>query len=187
MHATRPRREPVGHEGLECVDLLARGVDFRMEILGDGSERASLEGRLAGSLGGRVKLLGWVDERGILATLRRASLFVLPSRRESLGVALMEAMACAKAVVATSVGGVPEVTDAGRCALLVPPEDPNALADAVATLLADPRRRADLGLAARARIVESFRLDQSVARLRQLWKEAIAGGGRPGMRASGGS
>jgi len=164
--------------------LLARGARFCLEILGEGPARADLEKRLEGPLASRVTLAGWAGEGRILDTLRRASLFVLPSRWESQGVALMEAMACGKAIVATRVGGVPEVTADGKAALLVPPEDPGALAQAIESLLADPARRESLGRAARERVIEAYRLDRSVASLRELWGKAAPGGRRGASRTS---
>ncbi|MBI3450760.1 MAG: glycosyltransferase family 4 protein [Acidobacteria bacterium] len=152
--------------------LAARAVDFRWEIYGEGEDRARMEPRLASGLGSKVKLMGWADEATLMSALARAALFVLPSRHESLGVALLEAMACGVAAVATEVGGVPEVTDRGRCARLVPAGDPSALADGIASLLADAPGRAALGLAARERVVSAFRLDESVLRLRKVWHEA---------------
>jgi len=155
-----------------AAELLASGVDFRMEILGDGPERSVLQARLDGPLGSRVRLLGEATEEEVLAALRRASVFALPSRTESLGVALMEAMSCERAVVAADVGGVPEVLDGGRCGLLVPPGDAGPLAGAIRDLLRDPARRRTLGKAARERVIQRFRLEDSVAALRALWSGA---------------
>jgi glycosyltransferase involved in cell wall biosynthesis len=159
-------------------ELARRGVAFSLEIAGDGEERPAIEGRLHGALATKVRLLGRLDEKGVIEALARASIFVLPSRRESLGVALMEAMSCERPVVAAAVGGVPEVLDGGRCGMLVPPEDPLALASAIAGLLADPERRAALGAAGRERVRSRFRLDESVMALRAVWREAI-GAARP--------
>ncbi|HZE89964.1 MAG TPA: glycosyltransferase family 4 protein [Verrucomicrobiae bacterium] len=158
---------------LDAAGLLRkRGIDFRWEIYGDGEERARMETRLAQGLASHVQLMGWADEATLMSALSRASLFVLTSRHESLGVALLEAMACGVAAVATEVGGVPEVTDRGRCARLVPAGSPPALAEGIAALLADAPARAALGVAARERVVAAFRLDESVLRLRKVWHEA---------------
>jgi len=78
-------------------------------------------------------------------------LFVLPSRHEPFGIVNMEAMASGKAIVATSVGGVPEIVRDGENGMLVPPDDPQALADAINRLLDDDPLRRRLGQAGRAR------------------------------------
>lgn len=161
-------------------ELLSRDVEFRLEILGDGEMREALRRRLKGPLAERVRLAGWADERAVIDLLGRCSIFVLPSRAESLGVALMEAMACGRPVVATDVGGVPEVLGGDPCGVLVPPENPRALADAIASLLEDRERRRSLAEAGRRRVVQEFRLERSVARLEELWRDLTrsgAGGG----------
>ncbi len=167
-------------------ELLLRDVDFRLEILGDGEMREALRRRLTGSLAERVRLVGWGDERAVIDLLGRCSIFVLPSRAESLGVALMEAMACGRPVVATDVGGVPEVLGADPCGVLVPPEDPRALAEAIGSLLADRERRCSLAEAGRRRVVEAFRLERNVARLEDLWRDLMrSGAGRGAARGRG--
>jgi starch synthase len=116
---------------------------------------------------------GRADERSVMESLNRASLFVLPSRTEGMPVALMEAMASGKAVVATRVGGVPELLEEGRSGVIVAPEDPPALAGALSELLADPARRRALGSAARDRVVDRFRLSECTARLVALWRGGV--------------
>jgi glycosyltransferase involved in cell wall biosynthesis len=116
-------------------------------IAGDGPLAAPLreQVRLAGA---DVLLLG--DRRDIPALLAVADVFVLPSRWEARALVLQEAMRAGRAIVATKTGGTPELTGADS-AVLVPPEDDAALAEAVLAVLADPALAAALGLAARAR------------------------------------
>jgi glycosyltransferase involved in cell wall biosynthesis len=154
-------------------ELLRQGRNFRMEILGDGELREALQARLSGPLAEKVSMPGRADERSVMESLNRASLFVLPSRTEGMPVALMEAMASGKAVVATRVGGVPELLEEGRSGVIVAPEDPPALAGALSELLADPARRRALGSAARDRVVDRFRLSECTARLVALWREGV--------------
>ncbi len=94
---------------------------------------------------------GWLDEAAKREQLAQCAVFVLPSLSEGLPVALLEAMAWGRPIVATRMGGVPEVVDDGVEALLVPPADPAALAAAIGRLLGDPRERLRLGRAARKR------------------------------------
>jgi glycosyltransferase involved in cell wall biosynthesis len=89
----------------------------------------------------------------------------------------MEAAAAGRPVVATSVGGVPEVVEDGRTGLLVPPGDPHALAQALASVLADPIRASALGDAARTLARERFGIDRQVQRTIELWMRLVAGRG----------
>jgi glycosyltransferase involved in cell wall biosynthesis len=119
----------------------------RTVIAGDGplAGRLAEQARLADA---DVILLG--DRRDVPALLAVADVFVLPSRWEARALVLQEAMRAGRAIVATKAGGTPELTGA-EAALLIPPEDDAALAEAVLALLADPALAAALGLAARAR------------------------------------
>jgi glycosyltransferase involved in cell wall biosynthesis len=113
------------------------------------------EGPLAGRLGEQARLAGadvilLGDRRDVPALLAVADVFVLPSRWEARALVLQEAMRAGRAIVATKAGGTPELTGADA-AVLIPPEDDAALAEAVLAVLADPALAATLGLAARAR------------------------------------
>ena len=115
-------------------------------VIGEGPERANLEGRSKRlGLNERFKLLGWSDDaRSILDD---ADLFVLPSRAEGLPLSICEAMFAELAVIACDVGSVREVVDHGVTGLVVPVDDPSALKDAIASLLADEPRRSMMGRA----------------------------------------
>lgn len=126
---------------------------FRLEIFGDGSERAQLQAR-ARELGIDATFHGVVtDARDRLESL---DIFVLPSRGENLPVSILEAMAAALPVVATRVGGVPEQVGDGATGILVEPGDAAALASALDTLLGDPELRLALGRRAPQRLRERF-------------------------------
>jgi glycosyltransferase involved in cell wall biosynthesis len=150
--------------------LVERGVRFRCLLCGDGSERASLERQAAElGLGGRVVFLG--EQRQVADVLAAADLFVLPSRYEGLGVAILEAMAMALPVVATRVGGIPEAVEDGRTGWLVPAEDDTALADAMAKLIAAPEHARDLGRCGRERILERFAMAHTAEAYERLYEE----------------
>jgi colanic acid/amylovoran biosynthesis glycosyltransferase len=130
------------------VAALHPGV--RLVVAGDGAGRAETAA-LAASLGvaGRVALLDEQPRARVAELLNGCALFVLPSRAESFGIALVEAMACGRPVVGTRVGGIPEIVHDGVDGLLVPPDDPAAMACAIELLLADAPAAERMGARAR--------------------------------------
>jgi len=93
---------------------------------------------------------------------------------EPLGIVNLEAMACETAVVASAVGGIPEVVEDGVTGLLVPPADPEALATAVNELVADPERARQMGVAGRRRAVEQFSWRAVAERTAELYEQLVA-------------
>ncbi len=159
-------------------DLLLRALpalpDATAILVSDGPEREHLAG-LADELGvaSRVIMPGWVeDPRSWLSTY---DVFVQPSRMESFPLSILEAMLASRPVVATDVGGVSELVVEGETGLLVPPEDPEALAGALGSLLGDPARRQRMGEAGRTRATRDFSLDQMVRSYESLYDELLAG------------
>lgn len=163
------RLEPVKGAGelLDAFLLAARTAPrLRLVIGGDGPLRGALldRAREAG-MAGRVRLDGsWVRPEDLLPAL---DLFVLASRNEGMGRALVEAMAAGLPVAGTAVGGIPEVLEEGGAGILVPPGDPEALAEAIARLAADGRLAAHYGRRARARAVAfgAGRMNHALLRL----------------------
>lgn len=152
---------------------------LRLTIIGDGPQRARLEA-LAGTLGvgERVLFLGLRPHAVVMEWMRRAMMLVLPSvltangRAEGLGMVMLEAAACGVSVVATRVGGIPEGVAEGRSGLIVPPRDVEALAAAMDILAADPARRAAMGHAGRAFVVERFDLRRQTEML-ECWYDDL--------------
>lgn len=170
----------------KAVDVLleatARAVQaepsFRLEIAGDGPCRDDLVA-LADRIGlaGHVRFLGVVsDVPGVLA---RGSQFVLSSLSEGIPLVALEAMSVGLPVVATSVGGLPEVVEDGETGLLVPPRDPEALARAMLRLYRDPDLCSELGRTARARALALFDVRRMVAEYEDLYLSLL---GRPPRR-----
>lgn len=154
------------------ITAVARLGDVHLAVLGDGEERARLRAHAERlGVGGRVHFVGWWLD--VPAALSDADLVVLSSRNEGTPVALIEAAACGRAVVATDVGGVRSVVADGEHGLLVPPEDAGAFADSVADLLADPDRRRAMGRAARA-ASSRFDEDRLVGDVRALYDELLS-------------
>ena len=116
--------------------------DLTLVLVGDGPERGRLQSRAANlGLATRVRFLGSVERSRIPALFCGADAFAFPSRGEGFGIALLEAMAAGVPAVAAAAGGVPEFAHDGENALLVPPDDPAALAEGLARLIADPQLR----------------------------------------------
>lgn len=131
-------------KGLEYLVKAMTAVDGNLIIAGDGPSRAKLEKLVKSQrVEGKVKLVGRVDEEEKVKLLSNCKAFVMPSLFESYGLAAAEAMSYGKPVVASSVGGLPEVV--GEGGVLVPPKDPAALAQALVRMLKDPGMRKDLG------------------------------------------
>ena len=163
-----------------------RDLRAALETLPDRPWRARLAGPGAQTLAAafepwpQVELLGLLDEAATLEALQDADIFVLPSRAEGLPLALLEAMSCGLACVATRTDGMRDAIDPGRTGLLVPPRDPAALSAAIGELLVDPHLRNRLGRGARQAAVEHF--DERIAgrRLGEAWRRAA---GQPGAGA----
>ena len=167
-----------GHDVLiEAVRLLRRrNVAARLEVVGEGPLRGDLEGQIAAAgLTGDIDLLGARPHDEVLNLLRRSTIFALPSTiaadgdRDALPTVITEAMALGTPVVSTAVSGIPEQVDTGRTGLLVPPDDPAALADALELLLSQPELRRRLAIAGRERAADRFDLARSVSALREVF------------------
>lgn len=154
--------------------LRDRSPRLRIWIAGEGSLRdALLTEHRALHLDDRVRFLGFRDD--VTALLRAADLFVLSSYLEGLGTSILDAMAAGLPVVATRVGGIPEVVRDGETGLLVPPRNPEALADAMARVAGDASLRGAMGARGRETVRE-FGADRTAALTRSLYERLIAAG-----------
>lgn len=132
---------------------------------------------------GRVKFVGAVDEAELKRHYLASDIFCLPSRYESLGLVLLEAMSMGRPVVASRVGGIPEVVDEGVTGLLFEADDVADLAGALRRLIADPALRRAMGTAARRRYEETFSLGVVIRSLLAHYAETIAEHRRSGIAA----
>jgi glycosyltransferase involved in cell wall biosynthesis len=160
-----------------AVNVLRLYPDARFECVGSGPELASLQARVADrAIAGSFSFLGQRDD--IPALLNAADIFVLPSRNESLPNSVLEAMASALPVVASAVGGVPEIIDDDRTGLLWPAGDARALAHQLARVMGDAPLGARLGAAARAEAERRFSFDRMVSAFEALYQRELAQRGR---------
>jgi rhamnosyl/mannosyltransferase len=154
-----------------------RQMKGHLLIAGAGPEREAME-IMAGRLGlrERVSFLGEVSESQRRVLLHGADVFVLPSidRREAFGIAQLEAMACGTPVVSSNLPtGMRFVNQQGVTGFLVPPRDPEALAEAVNRLLEDPGLRMRFGRAARDRIEREFTAERMITRTLAVYRAVV--------------
>ncbi|HKY97209.1 MAG TPA: glycosyltransferase [Gemmatimonadaceae bacterium] len=159
---------------IESLALLARhSPPIRLEIAGHGPERLKLEAAAArAGVADRVAFLGWVDD--VPSAMDKWDIVALPSLAEGLGIAALEAMARGIPVVATQVGGLSEIIVDGRTGFLVPPKDPQAMADRISQLAKDPALRAKLGNAARERAADLFSVERESQAIQSAYQSLLA-------------
>jgi len=179
--AARPRPGPLigaigrlepqkGYDVL--IHALAQVEDATLVLVGDGGERSALE-QLASRLGvaDRLHWVGWSDDaRGYLETF---DVFAFPSRFEGFPLAVLEALLARRAVVASDVGSTAEAVRDGETGVLVPPENPAALAAAIRKLLAEAELRQRLGEQGRRLVLDRFTADHMTRRFESLYAELL--------------
>ncbi len=137
--------------------LRSRGIDRDLVIAGSGPQEAALRALVERlGLGERVHFDGPADRARLANLYHGCAVFALAPLAEGFGIVSLEAMACARPVVATRVGGIPEVVRDGETGLLARPADPADLADKLAVVLTDPARAAEMGRRGRARVADLF-------------------------------
>jgi glycosyltransferase involved in cell wall biosynthesis len=142
-------------------------------IAGDGSLRDELQARVdRGCASSRCRLLGQVTD--VVALHHALDLFVMCSDNEGSPNAVLEAMAMGTPVIATSVGGIPDLVEPGRTGLLVPPRDVDALVAAIARLAGDPWERGAMASAARARVERDLSFERRMRRVELVCDELVA-------------
>ena len=175
------RLEPEkGHRFLIAAmpDILAAAPRTWLAIVGEGSLGVELRAQTAAlpaPARDRVAFTGRRED--VSAITDDLDVAVLPSLREAQGISLLEAMARRVPVIASAVGGIPEVVTDGVDGLLVPPGDPGALASAATRLLTDPELRRTLGEAGYRTVAERFSIDAQVRRIEELYDEELARAG----------
>lgn len=154
------------------IEAFARVDEAYLAVIGDGPERAPLAS-LAGSLGVASRIRWTGHRRDVSRCLPAFDLFVQPSLYEGLPNAVLEAMAAGLPVVATAVGGTPEVVADGVTGILVPPRDPDALAEAIVCLLRDPDLRCKMGQMGRERVAQWFTVERMVEQTERIYERLL--------------
>jgi len=164
---------------LEAASRLARThSSFRIALVGDGPLRSEIERQvMASGLGERIQILGWQDSAGVQRILSSSRALVLASLGEGLPVVIMEAMAMGRPIVSTDVGGVSELVIHGETGWLVPPGDPDRLAECMQRAL----ERSDseltvMGQRGRERVLQMHDADCEASRLRALFEKYVREG-----------
>jgi len=174
IHVARLCDPPKDHDTLlRAIRLVANAVpDFHVEIVGDGPHRAQIE-----SLCDRLQLRKNVSFSGfcndVSHRLRQCGMAMLSTLTEGLSITLLEAMAIGLPVVATRVGGNGEVVEDGRTGLLVPPQQPEKMAEAMLELIHSPVRATAMGKAGRERVEEHFNLASVARQYSDLYLELL--------------
>ena len=170
---TRQKGLPVLLRAAEWIDpsaqlVLCAGQADTAELQ---AEVTGLVEHLRASRSGVIWLPGMLAKSEVIQILSHATVFVCPSEYEPLGIVNLEAMACGAAVVASAVGGIPEVVADGETGRLVPPGDERALAETVNALIANPAMAAEFGTRGRKRAVAEFSWDKIAAQTAGLYAE----------------
>lgn len=167
----RPVKRPV-----DCVEILARvlkkGIAARLVMVGDGSERTNVEHR-ARCLKVYDQCVFVGKQPKIVDYLSAADVLLLPSEQESFGLAALEAMACEVPVIASRVGGVPEVVEDGETGFLSEVGDVEKMANDAARLLAEPELRRKMGQRARESAVSRYRTDIVIPRYIEFYERVL--------------
>jgi glycosyltransferase involved in cell wall biosynthesis len=160
-----------------CEILRQRGIDFRCRIIGGGELKSELETLIAEKkLGDRIQLAGPLPQDVVAQILPQADCYVQPSiiapsgQMEGIPVALMEALACALPVVATDISGISELVRPAQTGTLVPPENPQALAEAMLAIHADFEGAKAMAWAGRELVMQEFDLYRNVRQLSALFQ-----------------
>jgi starch synthase len=181
---TRQKGLPVLLRAAEHLDpaaqlVLCAGQADTAEL---GAEVDDLVQRLVRARSGVVWLPGMLPKTEVIQILSHATVFACPSLYEPLGIVNLEAMACGAAVVASNVGGIPEVVMDAQTGLLVPANDPAALADAINSLVGDPARASAMGHLGRQRVAAEFSWAAVAAQTAALYAELARAGEGAGRR-----
>jgi len=156
---------------VRAAEELEKRYKIIVKIIGEGPEREFLEQYVKSHSIHSVRLLGALPRTDVLRELALCDIFCMPSLHESLGIAILEAMAMGKPIVASNVGGIPEVLD--NAGILIPPRNVEALYNALEMLIIDEKLREELGMRAQER-AQKFAWDRAVEQLIHAYEEVMS-------------
>jgi L-malate glycosyltransferase len=149
-------------------------------LVGDGPDRQAAEAQVRNAgLESRVAFLG--EREDFVNVLAACDVFLLPSELESFGLAALEALSCGVPVVASNIGGIPELVEDGQTGLLAPLGDVAAMSGHVLTLLTDSNRWSGFSTRARSRVLERFRVSPAIDRYEALYREVTSPSRSPAL------
>ncbi|MCK4905794.1 glycosyltransferase [bacterium] len=152
--------------------IVEHSPNVRFLIIGEGPQKDELKG-LAEKLEINKYVVFTGIRKDIQAILAITDIFVLPSTSEGFGISILEAMAKTKPVVATSVGGIPEIIQNGINGFLVPPRSAKSLASAIISILENPQKGVEMGINGRKRVEKYFSIDETVRKTEELYKTLV--------------
>lgn len=160
---------------ISAVQKIASQVpQLQCLIVGEGESKEELCRQIQGiGLENRIHLVGYYDRQDAMSILKSSDIFVMPSRYEGTPIALLEAAALARPILASATGGIPELVQDEEHALLVPPGDPAALAQGLVKLTLDRKWARHLGEKAQQRIRQKFNLESQVSDTWQAYQKAL--------------
>ena len=153
-----------------------RGLPWRITMAGDGDPETYRKDSIARGIADKVSIIGWLEAEQVGTLLSTADMLVLPSRSENLPVAVIEALSYGVAVVTTPVGAVPEIVEDGVSAVLVPVNDPVALALALESLIMDRTLRERIGQAGYAAFLARLEIGRCARTLADVYNGLLRGG-----------
>lgn len=171
---------PYGLKGQKGVDILLQALplvlkehNVRLRLIGSGKIEPYMSFVRELGIEKFVEFAGFVDDERLLEYYLNSDIFVFPSRRESFGLVLAEAMASSLPVISTTAGAIPEVVENGVTGILVPPEDPEKLASAVINLLDDSEKMKLMGLMGKERVEKYFTWNKVAIRAIDCYNEIV--------------
>jgi glycosyltransferase involved in cell wall biosynthesis len=162
-----------------CHILHTRGIEYECTIIGEGPEKKACQEFIAEQRIPNMHLIDYLPNEAVKDHLNHATVFVLPceiapdGKRDVLANALKEAMAMQVPVITSNVCGIEELVDNGINGLLVPPQNPEAIADAIATIMNHPDQRKAMGKKAREKIENFFNIQTEVQKLEEIFSRAV--------------
>lgn len=154
--------------------LKDRDISFHLDMFGVGVEKDRIESDINDlGLAGKISFWGFIPHREVAGRYLDYDIMIMPSRSESFGVAAVEASAVGLPVVASNVGGIPEVVLHEQTGILVPSDDPKSLAEAVMRLASDAELRKKMGEAGRKHVIDNFEWQECVSQMDELYRKLI--------------